>query len=94
MERMEIMAEESSVAGAKAVLAEYLARCQESALLCLQRGDEHEDPEQHAAAARLIKSSIELVQAIEGKKLNFTYRFVDERKASNAPEADPSEQWT
>ena len=65
--------------GAKAVLADYRSRCQASIALCLARGDEHEDPEQHAAAARLIKASIELVEAIDGKNLNFNYRFIDER---------------
>jgi hypothetical protein len=73
------MADEPSVSGAKTVLAEYLARCQASALLCLQRGDDHEDPEQHAAAARLIKASIELIHAIDGKPPT-THRFLIQRE--------------
>jgi hypothetical protein len=51
----------------KAVLADYLARCQGAVALCLKRADEFDDPDQIVAAARLIRASIDLVAAIDGK---------------------------
>ena len=51
----------------KAVLADYLAKCQAAVALCLKRADEFDDPDQILAAARLIRASVDLVAAIDGK---------------------------
>ena len=73
-------AENSEVvaAGPREVLADYLARCQASVALCLQRANEYEDPEQALVAVKLIRTSIDLVTALEGKPAT-THRSVIER---------------
>src|SRR5687767_14978573 len=67
------------ISGPKAVLAGYLSDVQATVARALAMALEHDDPEQAMVAARLIQTSIDLVAALEGRKLDFTYRFIDER---------------
>jgi hypothetical protein len=80
----------SAVEDTRAMLLDYLAHCRAAVAQAMKAYAEFDDEDSALMAGRMMRTSIDLITALEGRKREFVYRIADDREPAAQGVVPPS----